>query len=90
MLERPEPVAIIAKNTREDVRVSIERFSGVDLVDIRTFVDYVSGNVQGRGPTKKGVSLNIAKLPDLIAALETARGEAERRGLLPVADAART
>lgn len=85
-----DPIAIIEKNTQEDVRVTLDEYSGHQLIDVRTFVDFKSGNTEGRGPTKKGVSLNVAKLPDLIAALETARGEAERRGLLPVADAART
>lgn len=75
-------IAVIEKNTLEDVRVSLDEYSGHQLIDVRTYVDFKSGNVEGRGPTKKGVSLNIAKLPDLIAALEDARSEAERRGLI--------
>jgi len=83
-------VAIIGKNSLEDVRVTLDEFSGHQLIDLRVYADFRSGNVQTRGPTKKGVSLNVVRLPDLIAALEAARVEAEQRGLLPVADAART
>ena len=84
-----DPIAIIEKNAREDVRVSIERFGGADLIDVRAWV-WGSAEPADRRPTRKGVCLNVAKLPALIAALETARDEALRRGLLPVADAART
>lgn len=83
-------VATIQKNSMEDVRVTLDEFSGHQLIDVRIYADFKTGNVETRGPTKKGVSLNISRLPDLIAALVTAKAEAERRGLLPVADAART
>lgn len=76
-------VAVIDKNSREDVRVTLDEYSGHQLIDVRTFADFKAGNVEGRGPTKKGVSLNVAKLPALIDALEAARDEAQRRGLLP-------
>lgn len=83
-------VAIIEKNSLEEVRVTLDQYSGHHLIDVRVYADFRSGNVETRGPTKKGVSLNIAKLPDLIAARVTAKAEAERRGLLLVTDAART
>lgn len=78
----PRPVAIVPKNSREEVRVCLTQFSGLDLIDVRTYADFSAGVVDVRGPTKKGVSLNIERLPDLIAALEAAREEAQRRGLL--------
>lgn len=83
MTAPPEPIAIVEKNSREDVRVSLDEFHGVQLIDVRTFADFKAGAVESRGPTKKGVSLNIARLPALIAGLEAARDEARRRGLLP-------
>ena len=77
-----EIIATIEKNSREDVRIALDEFHGAQLIDVRTFADFTSGGPDDRKPTKKGVSLNVAKLPALIAALERARDEAERRGLL--------
>lgn len=82
-MSKPHPIAVIAKNSREEVRVCLDEFAGHQLVDIRTYADYSAGVVEMRGPTKKGVSLAVEKLPDLIAAFEAARTEAIRRGLLP-------
>jgi len=76
-------IAIVAKNAREDVRVTLDEFKGTQLVDVRTFADFAAGPVETRGPTKKGISLSVARLPDLIDALEAARSEAQRRGILP-------
>ena len=54
-----------------DIRVSRAFFKNIDRVDVRTFMD-IAGE---RRPTKKGVSLPLDHLPDLIAALQTlARG----------------
>lgn len=61
-------VATIEKNRLEEVRVALTEFNGHLLVDIRTFAD-IDGE---RRATKKGVSLNRAKLPELIAALKAA------------------
>lgn len=79
-------VAIIEKNSLEEVRVTLDQYSGHHLIDVRVYADFRSGNVETRGPTKKGVSLNIAKLPDLIRGLAQAMEEAKRRGLLPHAE----
>lgn len=78
-----DAIAVIEKNSQEDERVSLDEYSGHQLIDVRTYADFKTGNVETRGPTKKGVSLNVAKLPDLIDALTAARDEAQRRGLLP-------
>lgn len=83
MVEPPLPVAVIAKNSHEEVRVCLDVFHECDLIDVRTYADFTAGAVQCRGPTKKGVSLKIAKLPELIASLQLAKSEAQRRGLLP-------
>lgn len=79
----PDHVAVVEKNSREDVRITLDEYHGVQLIDVRTFADFTAGTIETRGPTKKGVSLNVSRLPDLIAGLEAARTEAVRRGLLP-------
>lgn len=78
----PHPCAVIPKNSREEVRVSLDEFGGHQLVDVRVYADFNTGPVETRGPTKKGVALAVERLPDLIAALEAARTEAIARGLL--------
>lgn len=78
-----DAIAIVEKNSREDVRIAIDEFRGTQLVDIRVFADFNSNEADTRTPTKKGVSLKIERLPDLIRALEKAKEEAARRGLLP-------
>lgn len=75
-------IATIVKNSREEVRVALDSFSGHQLIDLRIYADFKTGSVECRGPTKKGISLKIERLPDLISALEMARKEAIGRGLL--------
>lgn len=57
-----------------DTRVTRSIFKGVDRVDIRQFID-IKGE---RRPTKKGVSIPMDHVPDLIAVLQalSAGGEA--------------
>lgn len=64
------PVATIAKNSREDVRVSLTTFKGHRLVDVRVYADAKAG---GRVATQKGVSVRLDTLPALIEGLEAAR-----------------
>jgi len=70
----------VPKNSREVIVVCLSEYRGTDLVDLRIHADYgVAGEYL---PTAKGVSLRTARLPLLIAELEKALAEAERRGLL--------
>jgi hypothetical protein len=80
-MNEPQIIATVEKNTLEEVRVALDEFHGIDLIDIRVFADFTGTHAEKR-PTKKGISLKVAKLPELIEALEKARAEAERRGLL--------
>ena len=74
-----EFIAIIPKNKREDIRISLSKFEELDLLNIRVFVDYSDGE---RGPSKKGISIRVAQLPALLEALRKAELEARRRGLI--------
>ena len=75
-----EPIAVVKKNLGEDVRVALGSYAGLVLVDMRTFMDLKDGV---RHATKKGVSLKVERLPELIAGLQLAQAEAVARGLLP-------
>jgi Transcriptional Coactivator p15 (PC4) len=77
----PIVIRLIAKNSRECVRIALDEFRGLDLIDIRVLakLDDPSG---GLVPTKKGVSLKVERLPELIAGLQAAAVEARQRDLL--------
>ncbi len=72
-------VATIGKNSLEEVRVTFNEYRGSHLLDVRIFSAFAGDEKRA---TKKGVSLKIEKLPELIAALQTAQSEAARLGLL--------
>lgn len=74
-------VATFEKNRRENVRVALSTYQGVNLVDLRVTVDGAAGDGT-QAPTKKGVSLNIALLPQLRRALDEAEAQAQARGWL--------
>jgi hypothetical protein len=81
-MSEPFFLATIRKNSREDCRVALDEYEGRTLIDVRVWADFLAGPVAARCATKKGVALDVSRLPDLIAALEAARDEAERRGLI--------
>jgi hypothetical protein len=77
--ERQTSIAVLPKNSREEVRVTLSAYKGVDRLDIRVFAD-----IEGLGehiPTKKGVCVRLEQLPELIKALQKAEDEARRIGL---------
>lgn len=71
-------IATVPKNRQEQVRVEISEFRGHDLVNIRTFFE---SNDAGCLPTKKGVSLKLERLDELIEALHETRVQAHANGL---------
>ncbi len=58
---------VIKKNNNESVVVSQTDYKGFDLIDIRTF--YTDANDELK-PTKKGVTIRLEKVDELIAALK--------------------
>jgi len=74
----PINVAVIGKNQREEVRIMLDTFKGAQLVDMRVFSAFTSNNIMM--PTKKGLSLRVEMLSDLIDALSQARDQAEILG----------
>ena len=73
-------VATIPKNKREEIRVSLTEYQGYDLVDVRVFCEPYAGDEWVA--TKKGISLIVPRLPDLIDGLQTAQRVAQKAGLL--------
>jgi hypothetical protein len=62
------PTREIVKNKREKLRVGPSKYGGYDLIDIRIYVPVP--DKEDLVPTKKGVSINVDTVPDVIAALE--------------------
>ncbi len=80
----PTVIASLAIGRRETLRVALDKHAGVDLIDLRVMVD-LNETTGIRTPTKKGVTLQIGMLPDLITALLAAQAKAGEQGLLPAA-----
>lgn len=71
-------VAEITKNSSESIRVVLDTFKGHQLVDLRVFAAFSVASVPM--PTKKGLSVNVALIPDLIVALQQAQEKAHSLG----------
>lgn len=72
-------IARLRKNRGgEVVQIALTTFNGYDLVDLRV----MAATADGYAPTRRGISVKAAMLPDLVKALQAALVEAEARGLL--------
>ena len=67
------PYREFRKNSVETVRVAATKYQGHDLIDIRVFARIRGGEVTA---TRKGVSVNVDQVPDLIESLEWALQQA--------------
>jgi hypothetical protein len=63
----------IQKNQRDVVRISPTRYADLDLVDIRVFTP--NKDTKELMPTKKGVSVQVDLIPELIEGLIWALGQ---------------
>jgi hypothetical protein len=59
------------------VRISIEQYKGIDLIDIRKW--YSSNEDDAPGPSKAGIALNVKHLPALAEAVSKALAIAYER-----------
>ena len=73
-------IATFPKSSAEEVRVSLSKFKGFDLVDARVWAD--PDDDGDRRPTRKGLCLRVERLPELLEALRKAEEEARKAGLL--------
>lgn len=71
-------VAELKKNSREVLKVSLSEYLGFPLADVRTYAPVPGSGVLA--PTKKGISVRVDMLPDLIAALQQAEAKARDMG----------
>ena len=71
-------IAVIPKNRSSEIRVSLVKYMGINLVDVRIFSSFDNGE---KRPTKQGVAVSITRLPALADALTLALTEARRLGL---------
>ena|SRR2546425_2749533 len=72
-------VGSFPKNKREEVRVTLSKYKGFDLVGLRVWYKSEDGTYK---PGKSGFSIRISLLPDLMRLLDRAHSEAAKRGLL--------
>jgi hypothetical protein len=66
-------IATIEKNVKEDVLVKLTSFNKKVYVDLRVWIKPIPGTGEELKPTRKGITLWIGRVPDLIEALEKAR-----------------
>ena len=74
--QNPDTIAVIRKNANEEIRVSLTKYRGLDLVDARVYADNGSEHVA----TKKGICVHVNTLPLLIEGLQQAEAEARKLG----------
>jgi len=75
-------IGTIQKNRASEVRVSLTEFKGYQLVDVRVWAKPFGTEGGDTRATREGVSLGIAKLPELIRTLQAAWTEAKAKGLV--------
>jgi hypothetical protein len=78
----PEPIEVAKfwRNRRgESIHVILKEFEGRAIIDIRTHFTDRSGITQ---PTRRGLALLVAKLPELLKAIQKANARAVELGLL--------
>lgn len=61
-----------SKNNRETIHITPGRYEGYDLIDIRVYTRNQTGEIV---PTKKGISINVDTVPELLDALLWALGQ---------------
>lgn len=76
----PDPIAVISKNSIDEIRVSWQEFKGHRYLDIRTYTE-LTGKPE-KVATKRGITLRPDLLPELRAALEEAEALVRKAGLV--------
>ena len=81
VLDEPVVAAQFHATRRGDViRLTLSTFEKINTIDVRKF--FTSKDSGLPCPTRKGLTLNLLRLPDLIEALQTAQMRAAELGLL--------
>jgi len=81
----PDVIGVIEKNVNEEIRVDLCTYKGFDLVGCRIWAKDQAGDFL---PTKKGLTVRATVLPEVLALLHKAEGEARKRGWIEATTAA--
>lgn len=73
------PVATIKKNSREEIRVSLDVFNGHRVFNMRVFYEAEDGSMR---PGKNGLAFTLDKLEPFAEAVTTGLMQAKAKGLL--------
>ncbi len=65
---------IIPKNSREEIRVSVNEYQGHQLVSLRVWFEADDGDMR---PSKKGLAFRVELLPQVTAALNSIEAQQE-------------
>jgi hypothetical protein len=76
-------VGSFPKNNREEVRVSLSKFKGYDLLGVRQW--YRNENDDPR-PSKSGITIRVDLLPELLELIQKAKDIAVENGILELED----
>ncbi len=76
-------VGSFPKNNREEVRVTLSKFKGYDLVGVR---QWFRNDDDDPRPSKSGVTIRVDLLPDLLDLIQKARDIAVEKGILELDD----
>jgi hypothetical protein len=73
------PVATIKKNSREEIRISLDVFNGHRLFNMRVFFEAEDGAMR---PGKNGLAFKVEKLEEFAEAVTTGLMTAKSKGFL--------
>jgi len=68
------PLAVLRKNSREELRINIDEYRGHRLVNLRVWFEADDGEMR---PGKQGIAIRLDLLPELRAALNRVEREVE-------------
>ena len=71
-------IAVIGKSATQELRISLDDFRGMKLLNIRT---WYTGNGK-KIPGRQGIAIHIRRLPELRDALLEAEAMARKEGLI--------
>jgi hypothetical protein len=70
-------VAEFAKNSAETIKIHLQKWGRGVYCDIRVWMTPASGDMSSLQPTRKGITLAVALLPELRKAIDRAIAELE-------------
>lgn len=63
-------IATIPKNSKEEIRVSLDNFQGHDLLHMRVWYQAEGGEMR---PGRKSLAVNVALIPQLLGAISASQ-----------------